>query len=445
MSILLSIGCDYLERLLIDTLGIGLGIYVTVVIYDTFWVRKKIKIYFIIVGIIAIASISVIMTLFLHNTRIMILPSIAGIYALSCFYNTTNTYRIFISLAVAAAKSISEVLIAAGLVNLFSISYEQIQDTASMYIFGVLTSNLIALFIVYIIRAFAKKSSKQDVNTQFNLLMASMPIQSIILCYIVFDYSVKTGTQNSSPLGIAAVFLSLLLIFITMFILDKQKKALANQKENDLVQMRQKMQIEHYRNLYQEQHAIKSIRHDINNNMIAISGMLKAGQIQKATDRIDEIHERVMSKAHTVDTGLPPIDAILSEKIAKGKEIGIDIAYTILVDNELSIDQFDIAVIVANALDNAIEGTLRSVNVDKKITLNISRIAEYISILIENNATGPVFEGFKTSKPDNMNHGFGMAQMRAIAQKYNGSFQPNYNSDAKRFSLKIMLKNQQAN
>jgi hypothetical protein len=37
-----------------------------------------------------------------------------------------------------------------------------------------------------------------------------------------------------------------------------------------------------------------------------------------------------------------------------------------------------------------------------------------------------------------------MTQMKDIAQKYNGSFHPVYDEEKKIFSLKIILKNQQA-
>ena len=228
-----------------------------------------------------------------------------------------------------------------------------------------------------------------------------------------------------------------------MIILNKQQKALIYKRDYEVAQARLKMQIEHYQAIYQEQQRIKSIRHDINNNLIAISGMLKNRQVQEAVAQINKICDNVVKISDTVNTGFPPIDAILSTKIAKARESDIEIVYSILIDGELYIDQFDIAVILANALDNAIEGIMQSDNVERKIAVNISRAAEYISIFIENNATGLIYNDFLTTKPDGNNHGFGMAQMTEVAQKYNGSLRPSYDSQLKKFSLKGMLKNQQ--
>jgi hypothetical protein len=62
--------------------------------------------------------------------------------------------------------------------------------------------------------------------------------------------------------------------------------------------------------------------------------------------------------------------------------------------------------IIANALDNAIEGVLRSTGIDRTVLLDITSKSDYISILIENYASGPIYEDLWTSKPDNKNHGF---------------------------------------
>jgi sensor histidine kinase regulating citrate/malate metabolism len=173
--------------------------------------------------------------------------------------------------------------------------------------------------------------------------------------------------------------------------------------------------------------------------------MLKMGQVDDAIRRINEKNEHINEAEDLVNTGLPSIDAILSEKVGKARKYGIDIGYTIIIDGGLEIDQHDIAVTIASALDNAIEGVVRSDDVSKVITLNMCRIGEYISILVENDATGPIYDDYRTTKPDKNNHGFGMRQMREVSQKYNGSFRPSYDKNKRRFSLKIMLKNQKTN
>jgi len=363
-------------------------------------------------------------------------------YILSlCFY-ASNAYRILLSIAYYAIILVTEVIIGIIFVNIFTIPFELFYENTQIYMYGMLTSNLLVLFLVLMTRVFIK-GNKYDSGKQFNILITFMPIQSIIICYLVIDYSIKADMPTSSPTGVIAVILSISLIFIMMFILSKQRKAMIYKRESELNKTRLDMQLEHYKEIYQEQQRVKSMRHDMNNNLFALSGILNAGNVHDAIEKINEILNEVVKVTDIVDTGNPPIDAILSVKTTKAIENGIMINHTVVIDGELYVDQFDIALIIANALDNAIEGIQRSTDIDKTIALSINRVSEYISILIENNASGPVYSDYQTSKPDKKNHGFGMTQMKDIVQKYNGSFRPLYDEETKRFLLKIMLENKQ--
>jgi len=357
-----------------------------------------------------------------------------------CFFSS-NAFRLLLVLAYVAVLLVTEVFVGVIYIQTLSIQIELFQESTQVYMFGVLTSNLLTLLIVLSIRIFIKVS-KYD-SKQSNLLIAFMPLQSIILCYVVVDYIVITEPQNGSPIGVIAVMLSVLLIFITMFILNNQQKAMMYKREYELSKTRLDIQVEHYKDVYQEQQRVKSMRHDMNNYLIALLGALSAGNVEDAIKKINKMSRDVVKISDIIDTGNPPIDAILSVKTTRAMECGIRINHTVIIDGELYIDQFDIAVVIANALDNAIEGVQRSTDVEKVITLNVSRVADYISIIVENYASGPIHEDFQTSKSDKRNHGHGMTQMKDVAEKYKGSFQPSYDEKQKRFSLKIMLQNQQ--
>jgi len=321
---------------------------------------------------------------------------------------------------------------------------EDIQNIPVIYMLGVLVSKLSALFFVYIFRLFLK-IKKHETGKHFYLLMAAMPMQSIILCFIVYGYSADIAELRTPTLGTIAITISLLLLFILMVILSNQSKAFEYKKEYELAQTRLKMQVEHYQNLNQAQHEVRGIRHRMSNDLIAISGALKNGLVDEATARVNEILADIAKTADIVDTGIPPVDAVLNAKIAKAQESGIIILHKVLVDDELNADLIDLAVIVASALDNAIEGVLRSKNAPKTITVKISSGIEsgYISILVENYTSGSLDENFETSKTDKKNHGFGLKQMRDIAIKNDGDIEPCFDPNTGKFSLYVLLRNRQ--
>jgi len=202
------------------------------------------------------------------------------------------------------------------------------------------------------------------------------------------------------------------------------------------------MQIEHYQQLYDAQTEVKSIQHNIRNKMLAISGLLAGGCAQSAKERVDEIYSSVVDASRVVNTGLPPVDAVLASKTFEAKKSGIIIEHRVVLGDGITVEQFDLAVIVATALDNAIEGVLRSTtDVGRCILLNIGRTDEIISIVVTNSSSGPMEHDFRTTKSDKRNHGFGLVQLRSIAQKYDGNVNPSYDRKTEQFMLKILLKN----
>jgi len=429
-----------MEKLLIDIAGTGLGIFVIFAFFESYWGAIKTKKYIFAFSILLLIVLNVTLTIMLQNVPILPLLSVATTFILSLFFYSKITSKLLLTLAVSAIMFASEMLIAFILVQLLGIALEQLQTDLPLYMLGMIASKLFALLFVFTLRMFVNRGT-QNIGRQFNLLMGFMPIQSIILCYIVFDYSVRTDATYHSPLGSVAVLFSVMLILITIFVLNRQQKAMLYKNEYEISQAELTMQIEHYQELYKEQQEVKQIRHEINNKLVAISGALVNGQVQEALNKINNMQDHIMNVTYTINTGLPPIDAIISAKIIKAKEVGVEIKYNIVIDGELYIDQFDIASIVANALDNAVEGVQRSVDVDRTVILDIIKLADYISIHVVNGATGPVYDDLQSSKPNKKKHGFGIPQMKIIVKKYDGSFMPLYEQNEKRFTLKILLKN----
>lgn len=428
-------------KILIDIVGAGFGTFVAMTFYETFWPLKEIRKLPFNSGIIALIVINVITSVLLQNTVILIILTTILFFLLSFYYESKVTYKILLSLVMCGLMLMSEVLLSVVFMYILVIPIEQVQDTLLMYMVGVFTSKLVSLLLVYIIRAFIGRN-KQETGGKFNLLMALLPIQSIILCVIVHGFSTYRNTMGYATLGIIAVSISLLLVFITMIILKNQLKALAFKKKYELSQIQLAMQIEHYQQLYKAMDEVKKIRHNIRDDLIAITGMLEKGMVQESQEFISTRYDYIHKTANIVDTNLPSVDAVISAKITKAADYNIEISYKSHIETALVIDQFDIASLIAAALDNAIEGVMRSNSTtDKNISLSLSNTQGYILIFVENYTAGPINKDFRTTKTDSENHGFGLLHMRTVAHKYDGDVSPQYDPDTGIFTLRILLKN----
>lgn len=426
--------------LLTDFLGVFLGIATVLIFFETVWVFKKVNRYLTAVVILSIAVANVILSALLLNTAILLPLSVLLIFALSFYYVSGITAKLLYSLLAAATLFASEILTAVIFVSILGIPIELVQDNVFQYFIGTVMSNLLALLIVFVIRIAMKQYRKEE-NNQFSLIMVLIPLQSVIICFVVYSYSIDETGLHDVLLGIISIIISISVIFVALFVVTHLQKSIGYKRDLDVAEIRLKTQIEQYQKILGAQKEVRKIRHDINNDLIAISGILEDGQSEEALKRINAITLSLAKSASVVSTGIPALDAVVNAKIGKAERSEIHIIYTIKINNELNIDGFDLAGIVASALDNAIEGILRSHDVKRNIHLSIMEFPDFISIVIENYASGSIHEKFRTSKSDRKNHGFGLVQMKDIADKYDGDVQPHYDPVSGKFSLKVLLKN----
>lgn len=115
--------------------------------------------------------------------------------------------------------------------------------------------------------------------------------------------------------------------------------------------------------------------------------------------------------------------------------------------NDLSILKYiDTCTIFANALDNAVKACSDIQNGEKKITLEVKRTNDILSIIIENTKQNHVVyenEKFVSSKLDKHNHGFGVENIKMAVEKYNGIVSIDYTDTIFTLAISIPLLNEQ--
>lgn len=99
----------------------------------------------------------------------------------------------------------------------------------------------------------------------------------------------------------------------------------------------------------------QAFRHDINNHFSVLNGLLNTGQTEKAKNYLKKLETAASSLAFLYQTGNPVLDVLLGEKLelARLNEIESDVSF--ILPKSCRADDFDLCVIFANALDNAIK------------------------------------------------------------------------------------------
>lgn len=101
------------------------------------------------------------------------------------------------------------------------------------------------------------------------------------------------------------------------------------------------------------------------------------------------------------------------------EQAGITAAFTVSLPRELPVADMDLAALLGNALDNAMEG-VKSAE-ERKITLRCKVNKGMLMLRVENPIGAAVNPDLATTKADKSAHGFGIPGMREITERYHGT------------------------
>ena len=217
---------------------------------------------------------------------------------------------------------------------------------------------------------------------------------------------------------------------------DKQREVLARQMAD------MESYIAQVERIYRD---MRSLRHDMGNHLMTLEQLYSKGEYEAAEKFARTLHAEMQSTSLDVNSGNPVTDVILSGRKKEMEEKGIDFDCKFHYPLKGNVDAFDISIILNNALSNAIEAvererlqheenTIESLKLNKNDMSVISQISlssclEKNMFIIEvmNDYTGELEIDLQsglpiTSKSDS-SHGFGLANIRRVAQKYFGDME----------------------
>ncbi len=166
----------------------------------------------------------------------------------------------------------------------------------------------------------------------------------------------------------------------------------------------------------------RSLRHDLSSHLTVLEGLLKDGRTREAAAYLETLRSAAAALSPAFRTGSAVIDILLADKLgtARGVEVSL------LWPRESGVDDFDLCVIFANALDNAVRACLAAPE-PRLIRITGRRQGDFFRLSFENTCLpGPL--------PP---MGTGLANVKAAAEKYRGAILTE--KEGGRFRLHVLL------
>lgn len=188
----------------------------------------------------------------------------------------------------------------------------------------------------------------------------------------------------------------------------------------------------------------RKMTHEYSNQLVVIKGMIAQKEdSQEILDYINQIQSEPNSAKRFINTHRPVANVLINQKIAAARSKSI--AFHVNLDDLSGIKLPDdaLVVILANAIDNAIEAADKVEEATKRsIWLKIKLIDETTYISIKNYTRDTVHiknNRVVTTKEDSIKHGYGLQNIAAIVSQYGGFYSLSYDEESKQFSLSIQL------
>lgn len=297
-----------------------------------------------------------------------------------------------------------------------------------------------------IVRVYRNKGQKMQ-GREFLLMSLPSFTSAMGYAYVKYIWESPAGLQHNeldSPAfyhGMVLVYcLSLyipIVVVIMLFQSIKEKQLEETQKELLAGQMEDmKRHIREVEEFYRE---IRSLKHDMGNHVMVMQKL--SGQEQEQYAR--SLQEQYTAVAEGMQSGNPVTDAILMEwrREAVSKEIAFDCSFHYPADRE--VDAFDLSIILNNALANAVEAAKGGESAPAGYVRITSALRENVYIIeVENSFDHPIVRNRESDLPvstkeDKVFHGFGLRNIRQVAQKYHGDMEVQVQGQV--FRLSVMM------
>lgn len=152
----------------------------------------------------------------------------------------------------------------------------------------------------------------------------------------------------------------------------------------------------------------KSFRHDIKNHLSLLDGLLRRGNLEEGRRYLKKLETVSEALSFPYQTGNPVVDILLGEKLGLAKDLAAEVS--LVLPKPCGIDDFDLCVLFANALDNAI-AACRGIDGVKAIRISGKQQGDFYMLTFANTCSDEPMPPAGT----------GLSNIRSVAEKYHGA------------------------
>ena len=321
------------------------------------------------------------------------------------------------------------------------------------YIFVELVYYGVAITLMYLVIKLIHKvyvHKKEDISGK-ELLLLFATLLTVMVGYFTFNFfsnvyleDMEVYIWNAHPgytfLRVLYQIVSFAAVLIAVVTYQKVKEKQREENVNLLLTEQIENTKQHISEVEKLYGNIRALKHDMGNHIAVLENLFAKNEKEEFEKYLTELKATYCVSVEGIKTGNPVTDVILTQKQKEAEEKGIDFRCEFMYPADTGINAFDVSVILNNAITNAFEG----VNGCKNPYVSISAYRKKNAYMLE--VTNCIRKSVEiddetglpeTTKKDKGSHGFGLANIRKVAQKYYGDI--DISQDEGKFTITVML------
>lgn len=393
-------------ELVLQIVAYGFDMLVLYIFYQTIFVRRQRNLLagtmtavYIIVQILT-ASINYLY----HKMWCNFLISITGLLVIAFLYEGSVARRLLAVVLYQLMAMLSELL------GVFVFGTQVLKTDPKAEMTELVISKIILFVGVLLVKLIYR--NKKDLSHKFFVQFLIMPLLSIVILRGL--YSNNSGDLFWYFSLLSLLFLNLaiyyLLNVITRFVLEESKKQRMQEQIN--------AQKEKYEHLTTSFLRGNRLLHDVNKHIRYIKKYLMENRVDDAISYINRTDQNLKEAYDYVHTGNLVIDSLVSNLKSQLNEKNCQLRLDINFDScRLTMDDYDLVVVLGNILDNAVEA-IETVTEPEKRKVEFSICMTDTAFLIDlRNGTCPD----EKRKKEQFFHGLGLQNVEEVVEDYGGS------------------------
>ena len=224
------------------------------------------------------------------------------------------------------------------------------------------------------------------------------------------------------PLAVMVLILIALLYGTIFLVLFEQLHNLEAQERQRVLEAQTIMMSRRVEDILRAENTMRIERHDMRHRLQTVASLAQRGDHAALLDYIGSSQEKLTAIEPKRYCSNPALDAVLVNAAVQAEQVNTSMEIEIGLPEELPVDVFELSIVFANALENAIHAVKELPEDQRRI---ICRSVTYPRFMVEiaNTYTGEItFDRRGVPLADKPGHGIGTRSIVAFAEKHNALY-----------------------